>query len=77
MEEQGSVKMIERVTVRKFDKEKEDNPTVPFEVVTQETVTNVSPEEALLMGWVPKDSVGASGTVKLDTGDGAEPHVGD
>ena len=76
MEEKNVVKMIERVTVAKFDHTHEDQPTVPVDVVTQETVTEISFAEASLYGFVPK-GVEASGTVHIGTEDGAGPRVGD
>ena len=76
MEEKNVVKMIERVTVAKFDHTHEDQPTVPVDVVTQETVTEISFDEAALYGFIPK-GIEASGTVHLGTEDGAGPRVGD
>jgi len=78
MDEQGKVKMIERVTVMKFDKTDHDDPAEPIEVVQQESVTEISLAEAVLFGFVPKsEQVEASGTVRLGTSDGAAPTVGD
>jgi hypothetical protein len=78
MEEQHKIKMVERVTVAKFDKTVEDDPLEPVAVVTQETITDVSVVDAMLFGWVPKDAdVEASGTVQIQTGDSAGPRVGD
>ena len=79
MEEKNQVKMIERVTVMKFDKTQTDDPTEPVEVVTQETVTEVSLLDAMLCGFVPKSAqVEATGTVtQIGTSDGAGPRVGD
>lgn len=48
--------MIERVTVRKFDKTLEDNPEEPYEVIERETKTEITVADALAMGWTPKDS---------------------
>ena len=83
MEELNKIKMIERVRVAKFDHTHIDNPTEPFDVVVQETITEVSVGEAMLMGWTPKgEVVESSGTVHLGkvtnigTRDGA-PVVGD
>ena len=77
MKEQSKVVMIERVAVAKFDHTHEDHPTVPVDTVIQETRTEVSLGDALLMGWTPKaeqPEVEATGTVTLgDTGG----HVGD
>ena len=79
-QEQSKVVMIERVAVAKFDHTHEDNPTVPVDTVIQETRTEVSQFDAILMGWVPKDvpepEVEATGTVTLGTSDGGG-HVGD
>lgn len=74
MEEKNVVKMIERVSVAKFDHTHEDQPAEPVDVVVQETVTEISLADAMLFGFVPK-GVEASGTVHL--GDGAGPRVGD
>ncbi len=77
-EEQHKIKMVERVSVAKFDKTVEDDPVNPFVVVTQETITEVSLTDALILGWKPKDeSVEASGTVQIQAGDSAGPRVGD
>lgn len=58
--------MIERVTVAKFDHTLEDHPTVPVETIVQETVTEVSLMDAMLMGYVPKKpDVEATATVKI------------
>jgi hypothetical protein len=75
MEESSRIKMIERVVVAKFDHTHEDCPTEPVDVIMQETVTEVSLTEAVLLGWQPQ--VEASGTVHLGTGDTASPKVGD
>lgn len=80
----SKVVMIERVAVAKFDHTLEDKPTVPVDVVIQETRTEVSQFDAMLMGWTPKDAalpplepeVEATGTVQLGVGDGGG-HVGD
>lgn len=79
MEEVNKVVMIERVAVAKFDHTLEDKPTEPFDVVVQETRTEVSLTEAALMGWQPKDApeVEATGTVQLGGTDGAGVSVGD
>lgn len=80
MEETSKVVMIERVAVAKFDHTHEDKPTEPIDTVIQETRTEVSLGDALLMGWVPKDQqpeVEATGTVQLGTGDGAGLRCGD
>ena len=71
MDESTKVKMIERVAVAKFDHTAEDRPTVPIEVVTQETVTEITFEEAALLGFQPKAAIEATGTVQ-EAG-----HVGD
>ena len=85
MDEQSKVVMIERVAVAKFDHTHEDHPTVPVDTVIQETRTEVSLVDAMLMGWTPKDQsqpaalepeVQATGTVTLGVGDGGG-HVGD
>ena len=82
MEEQSKVVMIERVAVAKFDHTLEDKPTEPVDVVIQETRTEVSLVDALLMGWVPKDGssepeVEATGTVQIGAGDGGGVNCGD
>lgn len=75
MEETHKVVMIERVAVAKFDHTLEDKPTVPVDVVVQETRTEVSLGDALLMGWTPKaqqtvePEVEATTTVKIGVGD--------
>lgn len=48
--------MIERVTVRKFDKTLEDNPQEPYEVIERESKTEISVFDAMALGWTPKDS---------------------
>jgi hypothetical protein len=66
MQESSKVKMIERVTVMKFDKTKEDDPQEPCEVICQETTTEVDAGEAALLGFKPKGpEVDATATVKL------------
>ena len=64
MQESSKVKMIERVTVMKFDKTSDDNPAEPCEVICQETATEVTEEEAALHGYKAKP-VEAS-TIKLE-----------
>jgi len=71
MEEVSKVVMIERVSVAKFDKTFEDDPKEPIDVVVQETRTEVSLADAILMGWQPKEAdVEATATVKLNGIDG-------
>lgn len=78
MEEISRVKMIERVAVKKFDHTLEDHPAEPVDVVIQETVTEVSLEEAQLMGFVPKgQQIEATGTVQIAAGDAGGPSGGD
>ncbi len=78
MEEVSRIQMRERVAVAKFDHTLEDHPTEPIDVVIQETVTEVSLTEAVLMGWKPKEPVvEGTATVQLGTGDSGGPTVGD
>ena len=76
MEEHHPVKMIERVTVAKFDKTLEDNPTEPVQVITQETITEISEMEAMLLGWQPR-AVEATGTVEVASDESAGTQTGD
>jgi hypothetical protein len=66
MEEKSKVRMIERVTVMKFDKTEEDNPTEPCEVVCQETATEVDASEAALFGFKPKAEIEGTATLKSE-----------
>ena len=62
--ESTSIQMRERVVLAKFDHTEEDCPTVPCEVITQETVTEISLDEATLLGFKPK--VEATATVQSE-----------
>ncbi len=53
--DEAKLKLVERVTVRKFDKTLEDDPKEPCEEITQETVTEISMADAMLLGWTPKE----------------------
>ncbi len=67
MQEKTTIKLKETVTVRKFDHTHEDCPTEPVEVVVQETITEISQEEAASMGFVPLgDTIQASATLTVD-----------
>ncbi len=67
MEEKTTIKLKETVTVRKFDHTEEDHPTEPFEVVVQESITEISQEEAASMGFIPLcDTIQASATLTVD-----------
>ena len=66
MQEKTTITMRERVTVSKFDHTHEDHPTVPVDVIVQETISEISPLEALLLGWQPTgEIVESSGTLHL------------
>lgn len=78
MNDPTKVVMVERVAVAKFDHTYEDKPTVPVDVVIQETRTEVSLTDALAMGWTPKDQqVEATGTMKIGGQDVGGLTVGD
>jgi hypothetical protein len=64
MQESSKVKMVEKVTVMKFDKTHEDNPTEPCEVICQETATEIDASEAALLGFKPKGP-DIEGTIKV------------
>lgn len=49
-DEATPLKLIERVKVEKFDHTHEDHPTTPCEVIIQETVTEISRDEAIVLG---------------------------
>lgn len=66
MQEKTTVQLKETVTVKKFDHTHEDCPTEPVEVIQQETITEISMEEAKLMGFVPlSEQVEATGKVEM------------
>jgi hypothetical protein len=68
------IQLKEIVTIRKFDHTHEDHPTEPVEVVVRESVTEISAEEAALLGFVPQhDAIAIGDTLEIQVEEAGVP----